>query len=142
MTHYNNSNYLFFNEKPTRINQIALQFNSFFWGIVVCEANGRSVDYFVTIQLTMQCVCSVLLGVLINNLLIVLDIQQRYIGSCQKALMAAFSDALKENKRKKEAYRLCLYRPRKNPVQNDFELDFVVFGHERRNVNDYSKAII
>lgn len=100
MTYHKDTIYIIGDAKSSQKNPITLRFNQFFIGVVVDRASGRIVDAecSATIALTAHFVCSLLTGRLIDDPSIISDIEQRYFGSSQKALIVAFGDALKKYK--------------------------------------------
>lgn len=79
-------------------NPISKQFSQFFLGMVVDSSNGKIIDMecSATIGLTVRFIKSIFIGRRIHDEGLFQEIQTRYFGSSQKALMAAFKDAQKK----------------------------------------------
>ncbi|OCS92500.1 DUF3870 domain-containing protein [Caryophanon latum] len=75
-------------------NPISKQYNQFFLGVAVDRSNGIivDVDCSATVSLTVKFIASLLVNYNINDEKIVSNIQNRYFGSSQKALLVAFKD--------------------------------------------------
>ncbi|RYM06297.1 DUF3870 domain-containing protein [Sporolactobacillus sp. THM7-7] len=84
--------------KASQKNPITLRFHQFFLGLIVDRTNGRIVDAecSATIQLTVQFIRTIFVGRFINDPEIIEEIEQRYFGSSQKALIVAYQDARKK----------------------------------------------
>lgn len=88
--------YIVGDSKTALNNPIMQRYNSFFIGLVIDRETNRIVDAECssTIDLTSQFVKSLLKGKSILEVDAMLaEIEQRYFGSSQKALMVAFKNA-------------------------------------------------
>lgn len=94
----NNTIFIIGDSKSSQNNPITLRFNQFFLGIVVDQTNGRIIDAecSATIPLTVRFIRSLFIGRYMNDPSIIEDIQRRYFGSSQKALIVAYHDAQKK----------------------------------------------
>ncbi|MCD7035066.1 DUF3870 domain-containing protein [Metabacillus sp. GX 13764] len=79
-------------------NPISKQFSQFFLGLVIDSTNGKIIDAecSATIGLTIRFIQSLFVGRRVDDESLLLEVQSRYFGSSQKALMAALKDAQKK----------------------------------------------
>lgn len=75
-------------------NPISKQYNQFFLGVAVDRTNGIivEVDCSATVELTVKFIRSMLVNRRISDEKIIQDVQNRYFGSSQKALIVALKD--------------------------------------------------
>lgn len=75
-------------------NPISKQYNQFFLGVAVDRTNGIivDVDCSATVGLTVKFIRSILVNRRISDEKIIQEIQNRYFGSSQKALIVALKD--------------------------------------------------
>ncbi|WP_028975526.1 DUF3870 domain-containing protein [Sporolactobacillus terrae] len=100
MTYPGDTIYLIGDAKSSQKNPITFQYSQFFIGLVVDPTNGRIIDAdcSATIKLTSRFVRSLLMGRFMDDPNVLNEIEKRYFGSSQKALIVAFGDALKKFK--------------------------------------------
>ncbi|BDG45665.1 DUF3870 domain-containing protein [Parageobacillus sp. KH3-4] len=92
----NNTVYIIGDAKAPSNNPITQQYKAFFIGLVVNKENSMIVDAdcSATIELTKSFVKSLLVGRSILDIdAVTKEIQTRYFGSSQKALIVAFKNA-------------------------------------------------
>lgn len=84
--------------KASQNNPITKKYNQYFLAIVVDRTDGKIIDVecSATVDITKRFIQSLFIGRHIDDPLIVDDINQRYFGSSQKALIVAFNDAQKK----------------------------------------------
>ncbi|MGW5891791.1 DUF3870 domain-containing protein [Priestia megaterium] len=90
--------YIIGDAKAPQSNPITKKFNQYFLGLVVDKTNGKIIDVecSATIGLTVRFVQSIFIGRHISDPTLTDDINSRYFGSSQKALVVAFHDAQKK----------------------------------------------
>lgn len=93
-----NTIYVIGDSKSGRNNPITLRYNQFFIGLVIDVFSGRIIDAecSATIDLTNRFIQSLFVDQLMDDPVIMENIQNRYFGSSQKALIVAFNDARKK----------------------------------------------
>ena len=98
-----NTIYIVGNAKSQQHNPITQQFGQFFIGFVVERESGLIVSCgcSATIHITSEFVCSVFSGKTLKDdaELIRKQLESRYFGSSQKAILVAFKDAQKKYNR-------------------------------------------
>lgn len=88
--------YVIGDSKTSSNNPIMQQYNAFFIGLVICRKTDKIIDAECssTIDLTTRFVHSLFVGKSILEVdRLTEEIEQRYFGSSQKALMVAFKNA-------------------------------------------------
>ncbi|NLB82915.1 MAG: DUF3870 domain-containing protein [Synergistaceae bacterium] len=88
------------NSQTTGFNPINQQFGSFFITFILLKETGEIIDcgVSVTLGVTACFLRGILLGkfILEDEEKIIAEVQSRYFGSSQKALIAAYRDAMKK----------------------------------------------
>ncbi|MCM3239223.1 DUF3870 domain-containing protein [Heyndrickxia oleronia] len=84
--------------KASQNNPITKKFNQFFLAFVVDRTDGKIIDVecSATVNLTIRFIQSIFINRFMDDPIIVEDINQRYFGASQKALIVAYQDALKK----------------------------------------------
>lgn len=103
MSHFDkNTIYLVGDSRTSKNNPITAQFNSFFITLIIRSEDGEIIDAGVSTMLeeTRMFIKSIFIGHSMdeNPQNIVDEINSRYYGSSQKALIVAWKDALKKYK--------------------------------------------
>ena len=103
-----NSVYVVGNAKTNSENAITSIYNSFYIGFVVDSETNKIIDLSCssTIRTTNEFIKSLFIGKIMENLSEDLekDIQRRYHGSSQRAIIVAYKDAVKKYKEIKQKY--------------------------------------
>ena len=88
------------NSRTTSDNPITLQYSQFFLSLVVDPSTGEIADCgaSVTVEATNRFIRDLFVGrrMIRDDALIVAQVQDRYHGSSQKAIVAAYRDAVKK----------------------------------------------
>lgn len=93
--------YIVGDAKSPENNPITKQYQAFFIAFVIERATGKIVDAecSATVAITKRFVASLFIGKNMNDSVAVTeDVNERYFGSSQKALIVAFKDAQKKFK--------------------------------------------